>query len=121
MAYQLSLAQSRRLKRGHPSIRKGNRKTKASYWAHGHRFLFVFSVAVVIVAFALIFVWMNYQVVQAGYDIAGLHQEKAELLDLNQQLKLELANLTSLDRLERLAKKKLGLITPRPDQVKVIE
>ena len=113
--------QTQRLRAGYPSVRKGNRKAKVSYWDKGHRFFLAFSMALVFVGFALVFVWSNYQGVQTGYVIASLHQEQTRLIDLRRKLKLELANLTSLDRLEKAAKSRLGLITPKPDQVQVIE
>ncbi|MBW2085206.1 MAG: cell division protein FtsL, partial [Deltaproteobacteria bacterium] len=53
--------------------------------------------------------------------ITRLNQQQLKITDLNRKLRVELANLTSLDRLERLAKKKLGLVAPRPEQVVVVE
>jgi len=115
------MVQTNRLRATYLTVRKGNRKSKASYWAQGHRFFMAFSAASLFIAFALFFVWSNYNGVQMGYEIARLQRERSELVDLNRKLKLELANLTSLDRLERVAKEELGLIAPRPDQVQVIE
>ena len=77
--------------------------------------------AMMFVLAALAFVWTNHQSVQSGYRIAEMHREKAALVDVNREYKVELANLTALDRLEYLAKKELGLISPRPDQMQVIE
>jgi cell division protein FtsL len=73
------------------------------------------------ILFALVFVWSNHQAVQVGYAISELHREHARLNDLNRKYKVELANLTALDRLEHLAINELGLVAPRPEQIQVIE
>ena len=106
---------------GHITVREGNRKNAVSEWAQGRRFLPAFLVALVLVSFALFFVWTNYQSVQTGYSISDLHKDHDRLMALNRALKVELANLTALDRLGHLAKNELGLISPRADQVKVIK
>jgi len=117
----MSQAQVQRLGAELINVRKGNRKAKVSFWAQGHRLFLALSVALIFVGIALVFVWSNYQAVQTGYVISRLHQEQVRMMDLNRKLKVELANLTSLDRLERLAKNEMGLVTPRPDQIQVIE
>ncbi|MBW2060172.1 MAG: cell division protein FtsL [Deltaproteobacteria bacterium] len=106
---------------GSVTIRKGNRKKAVSFWAKGYRLFLALSVGFLITVFAFAFVWINHQAVQIGYDITRLNQQQLKLIDLNRKLRVELANLTSLDRLERLAKKKLGLVAPRPEQVVVVE
>lgn len=113
--------QADRLRNGFITVRKGNRKAKASFWAQGHRLLLASGVALILVAFALAFAWTNYQAVQLGYTTSRLHQERGQLVELNRKLKVELANLTALDRLEQLAKGQLGLTPPKPEQIQVIE
>ena len=103
------------------SVRKGNRKATISFLAQGNRFFFAFSTALVLMLCALVFVWTNHQFVSLGYQIGALQKERSDLMELNRKYKLELANLTSLDRLETLAKKELGLIIPAPRQIQVIE
>ena len=113
--------ESQRLKIAYPTLREGNRKMKSSFWAEGHRLFLALSIAIIVITFAVTIVWIKHQQVQAGYDISQLHRQRNQLMDLNRNLNVELANLTSLDRLERLAKQELGLVTPRPDQVQVVE
>lgn len=103
------------------TVRKGNRRNQTSYWAQGGRFFLAFTASLVFVAFALGIVWSNHQIVQTGYSISDLHKQKDQMSDYNRKLKVELANLTSLDRLERVAKTELGLVNPGPEQVQVIE
>lgn len=113
--------QSNRL-RAHPvSIRAGNRRAAVSQWAQKKRFIPVFIIALVFVLFSLIYVWSNHQIINLGYAISELHKEKDVLENTRREYKLELANLTALDRLELLAKTKLGMVHPSPDQVQVIE
>ena len=109
-------------KTGFVGIRKGNRSLMGeASLARGRHLLPLFAAAAVFVAFALVFVWTNYQSVQVGYEIAELHREQVRLTDLNRKYKVELANLTSLERLERLAEKQLGLVKPDTRQVRVVE
>jgi len=92
-----------------------------SFWAKGYRLFIAVSSGILLIGFALTFVWINHQAVQIGYAITELNREQLALIDLNRKLKVELANLSSLDRLERLARDKLGLVSPRPNQVVVVE
>ncbi len=92
-----------------------------SFWARGYRLFLALSVVLMLIASAMAMVWINHRSVQAGYEITQLNQEQIKLMDINSVLKVEFANLTALDRLERLARESLGLGAPRPDQVKVIE
>lgn len=92
-----------------------------SFWARGYRLFLAVSVVLLLIAFAMSMVWINHRSVQTGYEITQLNREQIRLMDLNAKLKVEFANLTTLDRLERLARESLGLVAPRPDQVKVIK
>ncbi|MBW2093083.1 MAG: cell division protein FtsL [Deltaproteobacteria bacterium] len=110
-----------RTKTPYATIRKGNRKKVVSFWAKGSRLFIALSTGFLLTVFAFAYVWINHQAIQVGYMITSENQRHLALIDLNRKLKVELANLTSLDRLERLAKDKLGLAAPRPDQVVVLE
>ena len=118
----VSNARAERLSRAaYVTVRKGNRKSATSYWAEGGRWILAVLTALICVTFAFLFVWSNHQSVQVGYAVSSLHREQAELSDLNRKYKVEIANLTSLDRLEQAAKTELGLVTPGSHQVQVIE
>jgi hypothetical protein len=56
-----------------------------------------------------------------GYEISGLTQTRLKALESNRQLKMELAQVTSLDQLEAVAKTALGLVVPQQGQIVVIE
>ena len=63
--------------------------------------------------------WMDLEplVEAAGYDLSQLKKEEMRLEEINQKLKLELATLKSPQNLERLAIQKLGLGSPKPEQI----
>ncbi|MEW5723781.1 MAG: cell division protein FtsL [Thermodesulfobacteriota bacterium] len=103
------------------TIRRGNRRTAVYYSAHRGRFFVALAAAFLFVSFSLAIVWSGHQIVQTGYDISRLQKETADLTDYNRKLKVELANLTALDRLEQVARDELGLRLPEPGQVQVIE
>jgi cell division protein FtsL len=54
---------------------------------------------------------------ELGYTISAEQTLKEELLGDNKSLKLEISTLKSSRRLESIAKNKLGMSTPRPEQV----
>jgi cell division protein FtsL len=61
--------------------------------------------------------WVNYKVVEVGYQINHLEKENSQLRENYQQLTVELSNLASSRRLETIAFGELGLKTPLPEQI----
>lgn len=113
----MSIEDYKNVRFGYANIRKGNRKKIISFWSHGRRFILAVSTGLLFIMFAFLFVSTNHQAIQTGYDITKFKQQQLQYTDINQKLKVELANLTSLKRLEMLAKSQLGLIDPKPNQV----
>jgi len=75
----------------------------------------------VVVLSILFYVWTRVQVVQLGYEIsAGLNQKQAAIIAQN-ELKLEIATVSSAQRLERDATGKLGMYHPSNDQLVIIQ
>jgi len=70
----------------------------------------------VIFAFCLGYVWMRVQVVETGYRIGSLQEQKAKLKEENKSLMVEAATLKSPQRLEQVAKE-MGLKRPVDDQI----
>lgn len=70
-----------------------------------------------LVSLALAHVWLRLQVVQLGYVLSTTSKLQGQLEQENRELKLELATLTSPDRLEELARSRLGLREPEQGQV----
>lgn len=82
------------------------------------RELLAFVVAAVppaVVLFAA--VWANLETVRLGYQIERLAKQRATLVEARRQLELERAQAAALDRVEPIAREKLGLVAPRPEQL----
>ena len=65
----------------------------------------------------LMHVWLRLQVVQMGYVLSTASKLQNRLEQENRELKVEWATLTSPDRLEATARKRLGLAPPEKGQV----
>jgi cell division protein FtsL len=76
--------------------------------------------AVGLVGVALLHVWLRLQVVHMGYVLATTSKLKNQLEQENLELKLELATLTSPDRLEALSRRRLGLRSAEKGQVIIL-
>ena len=73
-----------------------------------------------LVALALLFVWQRLRVVQLGYVLSTTSKLERRLEQTNRELKLELASLTAPERLETMARRRLGLRDPESGQVVVL-
>lgn len=72
-----------------------------------------------LVGVALLLVWQRLRVVQLGYVLSTTTKLERRLEQENRELKLELATLTSPERLEAMARR-LGLREPKKGQVVVL-
>jgi cell division protein FtsL len=86
------------------------------------RLEFVWTVAlgVLILAAALGYVWQHIHVVRLGYEIERLRERQAVLVQENKTLKLEMGQLRSLKRVEEIARRRLGMVAPKPGQVVLV-
>lgn len=62
-----------------------------------------------IVGMAVFYIWEQITVNQLVRDIYDLKLKRAELRDRNRQLRMEIARLTSIDRIERIARDSLHM------------
>jgi cell division protein FtsL len=86
------------------------------------RELVAFVLAVVppmLVLFAAI--WANLETVRLGYQLAQVAKQKEAQLERNRQLRTERAQATSLARVDAIARGKLGLVSPAPEQLLLIQ
>jgi len=65
----------------------------------------------------IFFVWARLQITYLGYQISQANSEHTKLFKLNKQMKLEVASLKSLSRIENIAKNQLGLVNPESSQM----
>ena len=68
-------------------------------------------------AWALFHIWTRHMATELGYAITAEQTEQEHLLSENKSLKLEISTLKSSRRLEEIAKNKLGMKSPSPEQV----
>ena len=66
---------------------------------------------------AMAFVWSNVRLVGLAYEHQGLNREHRDLLRENHLLRVERESLRSLDRIQSLAKNKVGLKEPENGQI----
>ena len=59
----------------------------------------------------------NVEVVQLGYQIERAQTQRESLMERNRQLQIEKASLSSLGRVDEIARGKLGLVPASPTQV----
>jgi cell division protein FtsL len=90
--------------------------------ARGKRRRFVFAALLVLglIGAVLVHVWLRLQVVRMGYVLSTTSKLQTRLEQENRELKVELATMTSPDRLEALARQRLGLVQPENGQVVVL-
>ncbi|MCF8067312.1 MAG: cell division protein FtsL [Desulfobacterales bacterium] len=68
----------------------------------------------------LFYTWCRVQCVRTGYEIANETRRHQQLEMLQNNLKIEITHLKSPERISKIAEKKLGLVTPTPEQMIVI-
>ena len=91
-----------------------------TFLSSGH-FAFLAGLVVLVLLLVWGMVQSNHQAVAYSYELSALTQEKLRVLEVNRQLKAELARIGSLDQLEIAAREKAGLITPKQGQIVVID
>jgi cell division protein FtsL len=69
----------------------------------------------------LVYIWLHVQTVNFSYDIAKTQKQKGELLEMNKKLRIQLANLKSPERIERIALTQLGLKPPEKGQIEILK
>jgi cell division protein FtsL len=79
-------------------------------------------VCLTLVAATLLYLWQHVVMVDLGYRVERARTTLAKLQHREGELLVEAASLSSLDRIEHIARERLGMTTPAPDQlVRVIE
>ena len=92
-------------------------------WLRWESVEFISSVAVgaLILMGALLYVWQHIHIVRLGYEIEQLRERQASLVQESKTLRLEMGQLRSLKRVEEIARKRLGMVRPKPGQVVLIQ
>lgn len=79
-------------------------------------FLWIFIMALFI-AELLVYTWSRLQCIQIGYEMTAEGKLHAELLGVEKNLNIELARLKSPKRISQIARERLGLAPPSPEQI----
>ncbi|MBF0117903.1 MAG: cell division protein FtsL [Desulfobacterales bacterium] len=66
------------------------------------------------------YAWCRVQCVRIGYDIQNKIKQQNEIISEQNNFKLEIASLKSPERIAKIAKEKLGLSMPTPNQIVVM-
>ncbi len=71
--------------------------------------------------FLFFYVWQHMQAVKLGYEVQELKMEKQELTNQYYYLKFQMYDVNSLTRVEKVARDQLGMVTPRADQIVILD
>ncbi len=80
-----------------------------------------FFMALLIIAGLLLYVGGKVMIMRLGYQIDALEREKQEMERENRSLRIEASSLTSPERIEELATKRLGMIRPSEDHIVIVK
>ena len=100
--------------RNNPIVREVDRARQRELWES-------VGVAGVVVLVLLFSAWQHFELLQHGYKIQRMQQQRAAQEEINRHLRLEIETLRSPVRIERIATKDLHLVAPGRDQAIVIE
>jgi cell division protein FtsL len=69
----------------------------------------------------VLYAWPSLEIRQTTLAREQMSKERERLLEANRKLRLEKAALENLHRVETIARRDLGLVTPAPDKLIVVE
>lgn len=75
---------------------------------------------VIFITEMLLYTWSRVQCTRLGYGISAAIEKQRDLLQLQNNLKIELAHLKSPERIAKIARERLGLRPPKPEQTIII-
>ena len=71
--------------------------------------------------FMFLYAWQHFDCVHYGYRIEELKSQRSVLEEGNRQLRLKQASLADPQRIDTLARRRLGLVPPDPQQVILLD
>jgi cell division protein FtsL len=78
-------------------------------------------IVVLFVAVVLFSGWQRVELLQHGYRVEHMQEQRADEAEINRHLKLEIETLRSPQRIEMLATQRLHLVTPETGAAVIIE
>ena len=100
--------------RNNPIVREVDQARERELWRSA-------AVGVFLVVVLLFSAWQHFELLQHGYRIELLEQERAMELEVNRHLRLEVETLRAPKRIEQIATEQLNLVAPTSDEAIVIE
>ncbi|MYI74204.1 MAG: cell division protein FtsL [Acidobacteria bacterium] len=100
--------------RNNPIVREVDKVRQRELWRSA-------AVGVFLVFVLLFSAWQHFELLQLGYRIEQMQEERARELEVNRHLKLEIETLKAPDRIERIATEQLDLVAPGSEEAIVIE
>lgn len=97
---------------------RGRRTAKKDARAFDSRLVYFtfFFLAVWVVVCSAVYVWCQKEVTRTGYETSRALAVQKKLMKANRALKVEVAMLSSPERIERIAREKLDMIHPGVDR-----
>ena len=77
--------------------------------------------AAALVSGLVLYAWPSMEIRQTTLAREQMSKERERLLEENRKLRLEKAALENLHRVETIARRELGLVTPAPEKLVVVE
>lgn len=79
------------------------------------------AIGMLLVALLLVTAWQHFELLQHGYRLEQMQQERGAEEEINRHLRLEIDTLRAPRRIETLAVERLHLVAPGPNDAIVIE
>ncbi len=90
-----------------PIVREIDRTRQRELWRSA-------AIGVCLVAVLLFSAWQHFELLRHGYEIEQMEQERADEIEINRHLRLEIETLRSPRRIERIATEELDMVAPGP-------
>jgi cell division protein FtsL len=100
--------------RNNPIVREVDRERHREMWRSA-------SIGVFLVVVLLFSVWQHFEMLQYGYRMEQMQQQRADEEEIRRHLRLEIEALRSPSRIERVATRELRMVSPGAADATVIE
>ena len=100
--------------RNNPIVREVDRERYREMW----RSAWIGAFLVLVLLFT---VWQQFELLQYGYRMEMMQQQRADEEEIRRRLRLEIESLRSPDRVERVAREDLKMVAPGPGDTTLIE
>jgi cell division protein FtsL len=101
-----------------PQPRRREKPDRGKRFSRPVRYLIILLCLFLPTAFG--YVWLRVRIIQISYDIAAEQKQKLALMEINKKLRIQLSNLKSPERIEKIALTQLGLRPPQKGQIEIL-